>query len=68
MTVTNIEDLKLDEKNKIGYTYKTLGAGFWALRQKNFRDAIEAVTREVHYHSGGTYRGYLNDEWTILKL
>jgi len=32
-----LHDLKLGEPHKIGYTYKCLGAGFWAL-QEYFRD------------------------------
>ena len=43
MYVGDIRELKLDEKEKIGYTFKTLGAGFWALRQNHFRSALEAI-------------------------
>ena len=50
MNVKNLEDLNLTEPYKIGYTYKCLGAGFWAFRQKDFRTAIEALTREVSIH------------------
>ncbi len=45
--VTDLASLKLDEQPYIGYTYKTMGAGFWALKQPSFREAIEAVTFEV---------------------
>ena len=44
---TNIKDLKLDEFKAIGYTYKCLGAGFWALKQNDFRKALQKVTMEV---------------------
>ena len=44
---TNLEELKLDESHAIGYTYKCLGAGFWALKQDNFREALEAIVRSV---------------------
>ena len=47
MFETNLEKLELDAKSSIGYTYKCLGAGFWAFRQKDFRDAITKVTMEV---------------------
>ena len=49
MYVQDIKDLQLDEHNKIGYTYKALGAGFWALRQKDFRKALETIVFEVIY-------------------
>lgn len=42
-----LEELKLDEDGKIGYTYKCMGAGFWALRQNDFRASLEAITFEV---------------------
>ena len=47
MFATNIKDLKLDEIKVIGYTYKCLGAGFWALKQHDFRKALQKVTIEV---------------------
>ena len=47
MSVENLSDLKLDEAGKIGYTYKTLGAGFWALRQNDFKQALTAIVMEV---------------------
>lgn len=43
----DLKELKLDEERKIGYTYKCLGAGFWALKQNNFRQALQAITMEV---------------------
>ena len=43
----SLEKLKLDEDGKIGYTYKCMGAGFWALRQQDFRASLEAITFEV---------------------
>ena len=42
-----IKELKLDEASSIGYTFKALGAGFWALRQSDFRQALQAITMEV---------------------
>ncbi|XP_078343352.1 ADP-ribosyl-[dinitrogen reductase] glycohydrolase-like [Oculina patagonica] len=47
MFAKSLDDLKLDEAGKIGYTYKCLGAGFWSLRQDDFRAALEAVTFEA---------------------
>ncbi|KAM7442120.1 hypothetical protein ABFA07_008860 [Porites harrisoni] len=46
MFCTSLDDLQLDESVKIGYTYKCMGAGFWALRQNNFRTALEAIAYE----------------------
>lgn len=43
MTCTKIKELQLDEKGKIGYTYKSMGSGFWALKQDDFRTAIQKV-------------------------
>ena len=45
MFETKLDKLKLGES--IGYTFKCLGAGFWAFKQKNFRTAIQQVTMEV---------------------
>ena len=43
----SLYDLYLDEYGKIGYTYKTLGAGFWALRKSDdFESGINQVTFE----------------------
>ncbi|CAH1782706.1 unnamed protein product [Owenia fusiformis] len=47
LNVKDLSALELDEAGKIGYTYKTLGAGFWALKQTNFRKAIQAITMEA---------------------
>lgn len=47
LKVTDLASLELSDAPKIGYTYKTLGAGFWALKQSSFRDAIEAIAFEV---------------------
>lgn len=42
----NLSDLALGEKEKIGYTLKTLGAGFWALKQNDFRSTISDIIHE----------------------
>ncbi|PFX16366.1 uncharacterized protein LOC111342294 [Stylophora pistillata] len=47
MFAKSLKDLQLDERGKIGYTYKCLGAGIWSLRQDDFRAAIEAVAYEA---------------------
>lgn len=44
---TSLKDLRLDEPGRANYTYKALGAGFWALKQKDFRQAIQDVVLEV---------------------
>ncbi|KAL3868581.1 hypothetical protein ACJMK2_041382 [Sinanodonta woodiana] len=41
-----LTDLKLDDVNIMGYTFKCLGAGFWALKQNHFRSAIQNITME----------------------
>ena len=47
MYATKLKDLHLDEHKAIGYTFKCLGAGFWALRQDDFRKALTELTMEV---------------------
>ena len=42
-----LKELRLDLPARSSYTYKALGAGFWALRQKDFRQAIQAIVLEV---------------------
>ena len=44
---TRLSELKLDEAGKIGYTLKALGAGFWALRQTDFRAALTELTLQA---------------------
>ncbi|XP_022343575.2 ADP-ribosylarginine hydrolase Tri1-like [Crassostrea virginica] len=46
MRCTNIKQLKLAEPGAIGYTFKSLGAGFWALKQKDFRKAITKIVMQ----------------------
>nr|XP_022300913.1 uncharacterized protein LOC111109117 [Crassostrea virginica] len=46
MHPSSLKELKLDEPGRANYTYKTLGAGYWALRQKNFREAIQDIVLE----------------------
>lgn len=55
MFTKSLEDLQLDQRGKIGYTYKCLGAGIWSLRQDDFRAAIEAVAYEVSLIFGKTH-------------
>ena len=52
---TDIKDLKLDDTKKIGYVYKCLGAGFWALKQNNFRKALQKITMEVRVLFGESH-------------
>ena len=37
MAAHTLRFLQLDERHCIGYTLKCMGAGFWALRQTDFR-------------------------------
>ncbi|VDI12319.1 Hypothetical predicted protein [Mytilus galloprovincialis] len=43
MFCQDIAELQLAERDSIGYTFKCVGAGFWALKQDNFRQAIQTV-------------------------
>jgi hypothetical protein len=47
MYAKNLKTLNLSEHKKIGYCYKCMGSAFWALRQKDFRTALEAIVMEV---------------------
>ncbi|XP_064632971.1 ADP-ribosylarginine hydrolase Tri1-like [Lineus longissimus] len=47
INVKTLRALNLTEEKKIGYTFKCLGCGFWALRQRNFRQAIQAILMEA---------------------
>ena len=49
---TDIKKLKLDEQERIGYTFKSLGAAFWAFKQKDFRKAITKIVMQVHEYWG----------------
>ncbi len=42
-----LKSLSLDEEDKIGYVYKCMGSGFWALKQHDFRTAIQSLLLEV---------------------
>ena len=53
MSCKKLKNLQLDEPNKIGYTYKSMGSGFWALKQDDFRKAIQKITMEARYKGGG---------------
>ena len=47
---SSLKRLKLDERGKIGYTYKAFGAAFYGLRKskkKNFREIITKVIMEA---------------------
>ncbi|XP_077985141.1 uncharacterized protein LOC144439775 isoform X2 [Glandiceps talaboti] len=47
MNISDIKELELDEHDKIGYTYKCLGAAFWAFKQDDFEKALTAIVREA---------------------
>lgn len=47
-TASSLRELALDEPRAIGYTYKCLGAGLWALRcDEGFASAMRAITAEA---------------------
>lgn len=42
----NLEELRLDETGRIGFTFKCLGSGLWALRSSGgFQEALNEVIR-----------------------
>ncbi|RUS91502.1 hypothetical protein EGW08_000723 [Elysia chlorotica] len=43
MDCTKLKLLQLDEQDKIGFTYKCMGAAFWAFKQDNFQKALIKV-------------------------
>ncbi|XP_061193948.1 ADP-ribosyl-[dinitrogen reductase] glycohydrolase-like isoform X1 [Saccostrea echinata] len=45
MKCSDIKQLKLSGP-EIGYTFKTLGSGFWALKQNDFRKAITKIVMQ----------------------
>ena len=64
MFAKRISSLELCEYGKIGYTLKTLGAGFWALRQDDFEKALTTIVMEVS--SGMFYLSYIYHYHTIV--
>ena len=51
MNKERIRDLKLDDKTSIGYTFKCMGAGFWALKKDDFRAALQKIVLAVPFFS-----------------
>ena len=47
MYVTSLKDLQLNEVGRTNHTFKAVGAGFWAFKQKDFRTAIQDIVMEV---------------------
>ena len=47
MDCTKLKLLQLDEQDKIGFTYKCMGAAFWAFKQKDFQKALIKVLMAV---------------------
>lgn len=47
LNCTHIREMALDDGQKIGYTYKALGSGFWALRQTSFEGMMTALAFEA---------------------
>ena len=45
---SSLKDLRLDERQSIGYTFKAMGAGFYGLRKgTDFRKTITEVIMEA---------------------
>ncbi|KDQ20018.1 hypothetical protein BOTBODRAFT_125553 [Botryobasidium botryosum FD-172 SS1] len=49
LSVSSLDELKLDELEAIGYTYKCLGAGVWALRQILTTPPITPTAKALAY-------------------
>ncbi|XP_012942561.1 uncharacterized protein LOC101848559 [Aplysia californica] len=47
MSCKKIKELELSGAGGIGYTYKCMGAGFWALKQDNFKKAMIQVVMQA---------------------
>lgn len=41
-----MRELKLADRNSIGYTLKCMGAGFWSLKKNDFREALQKIVLE----------------------
>ena len=50
MNIKRLRDLKLDDPNSIGYTFKCMGSGFWALKKDDFRTALQKIVLAVKCH------------------
>ncbi|KAK7499928.1 hypothetical protein BaRGS_00008776 [Batillaria attramentaria] len=46
MFATSLKDLQLAEVGRDSHTFKAVGAGFWALKQKDFRSALQDIVME----------------------
>ncbi|XP_035829092.1 ADP-ribosylarginine hydrolase Tri1 [Aplysia californica] len=46
MLARSLKELELGDVGNMSFTYKAVGAGFWALKQKNFRTAIQDIVME----------------------
>ncbi|RUS80309.1 hypothetical protein EGW08_011947 [Elysia chlorotica] len=46
MQASSLKELKLGDITNMSFTFKALGAGFWALKQKDFRSAIQDIVME----------------------
>ena len=47
INIKRLRDLRLDESTSIGYTFKCMGSGFWALKKVDFRTALQKIVLEV---------------------
>ena len=64
----DLSDLALDDRRTIGYTFKCLGAGLWALRTQSddpevFRSAINQLIL-----AGGGCRHQWHGGWSTLRV
>ncbi|XP_059151119.1 uncharacterized protein YegU-like [Physella acuta] len=46
MQAISLKDLKLGDIGNMSFTFKAMGAGFWALKQNDFRTAIQEIVME----------------------
>ena len=49
MCADTLAELQLSNQRTEGYVFTALGAGFWALRQSDFRTAIQEIIMQVYH-------------------
>ena len=60
---TSLKDLQLNEVGRSNYTFKTVGAAFWAFKQKDFRSAIQNIVMEVWENSVLKMKDMMEEVW-----
>ena len=60
---TSLKDLQLNEVGRSNYTFKTVGAAFWAFKQKDFRLAIQNIVMEVWENNVLKMKDMMEEVW-----